>query len=252
MKLKFGSVMTREGSEVLSLATSKRRVFSTLKRSAEIQHTWVARGRIIAANLTALQTEMSELEAAFSGGANDLSWVDDTSSTIVGHSLSSGDTQYGVYCTGIQWLPTKMITSMSGSKVEYVTTKGYIIQFQATELNKESNIVDWNETLTQYGGGGNFTKHVTSFTGKPEAQTINTYTPIRMVQQGTSVGYDAYVDYPAPIYPSHVISNFTRYNYSAPKYYANKTMYYGRGWTYVSSHIDSSDVPSGSLQAPIF
>tara|TARA_R110000803_G_scaffold123407_1_gene191318 strand:- start:1770 stop:2519 length:750 start_codon:yes stop_codon:yes gene_type:complete len=249
MKLVFGTT-TIEGDDILSLKTSRGRRFNKLHRSSTVTHQWSVTGRIIAANLSALETKMDIVYAMFGDGSNDLKFTTDGGAIISGHSLVAASTKWGVRCTGFKWMP--LGRGGVGAGPEYVNRKAYIATFEAQENESESNVVDWTESLTQMGGGFNDTVHQTSMTGLPDPQTLNLYTPIRIVQQGTSVGLESYVPYPAAVYPSHVVSRHTRYNYSSPVYYSVQSELFPSRWTYVSTHQSASDIPAGALAPPTF
>ena len=249
MKLVFGST-TIDGDDILSLKTSRSRRFNKLHRSSTVTHRWSVTGRIIAANLPALETSMADVYAMFATGSNDLKFTTDGGSIITGHSLIAASTKWGVRCTGFKWMP--LGRGGVGAGPEYVNRKAYVATFEAEENEFESNVVDWSESLSQMGGGWANILHQTALTGLPDPQTLNTFTPIRIAQQGHSVGMESYVPYPAPVYPSHVVSPHTRYNYSSPVYYSIKAELYPARWTYVSTHQSASDIPAGTLAPPTF
>lgn len=150
-------------------------------------------------------------------------------------------------------MPTRMLSQVPGSGAEFQVMKGYRLTFQAeSEEATDSNIVEWRETLQQFGSGEPLYNHATAMTGTPQAQTPIALTPIRIVQQGISIGLESYVDFPAPIYAGKLNSPLYRIGYESPMYFKNKDLYFPRNWTYVSSHSGTSDIPAGTLQKPTF
>lgn len=139
-----------------------------------------------------VMARIDELINAYSFDYNDAGlYLDDGTATR--HKLVNTDSISGVRVLHRSW---------DGSPEELATTRTFDIVLQATYPDNETQLLEWNETVETVGTGGPRFDVVDTYFG-PYAQLVAQSTAQRIVQSGSAVGYTAYVDFPAPLYPAN-------------------------------------------------
>jgi hypothetical protein len=92
--------------------------------------------------------------------------------------------------------------SYPGGQGEFATKRTWRAAWEASFSAglASGTIITHSETVQYVGTGGARKVIVETITGSPVEQTVNTYTTVRVVQAGTSVGWQAYPSYPAYIF----------------------------------------------------
>lgn len=222
MYFKYGDYQHADNEVELS-AFSTRTIRNARGAIERFVRTLTIRGVLKADTQADIKTAVGNLEAAYVSGAGDAALYHDDD-TISHHALDASETMAGVIVNDIRWLP---------GNGEYATGRSYEISLEAhyRAVLATGTIIQHAETITFRGSGGPRKVMVDTMTGVPIEQTVNSFTPVRATQTGSSVGWRGYPTIPAALYPSNVTHD-TGYQYGAPTAVEGQYLYYPVSWTY--------------------
>lgn len=131
--------------------------------------------------------------------------------------------------------------SISGSKVihrswdggpdELATTRTFDIVLETIYPDDESGLVSWEESVETIGNGGPSFNIINTYFG-PRAQQTALVTAQRVIQSGVAVGYIAYVEPPAPLYPAYLHNERVRFRRGSGQMRGQIATHYPTAWTY--------------------
>lgn len=90
-----------------------------------------------------------------------------------------------------------------GGAVEYATGRVYDIVIQALFASPESQIIEFNERIQYIGTGGPRVDVRDMVKGPPKLYQRCQRTAQRIIQSGSSVGFNAYLEPSGPLYPNY-------------------------------------------------
>lgn len=159
---------------------------------------WDIEGRYHADSQAALISGLSTLVTAYSTHGKDLYLKYDDGTTL--HYLLTAD------CVG----GTKVVAGPSfpeGRGAEASTYRTYAISVEGeVELDESPGIIQWQETISWYGGGPMYT-FLQVLNGLPQKQLVAQSTPYEAEQSGSAIGYGGYPSPPNPIWYSELEMN---------------------------------------------
>lgn len=154
-----------------------------------------------AGNQTAMTAALVELEAAFAQNYQDLIFYDDSSVATI-HKLINNETTGGVKVLSRVEYPYARGAEYSTYRTFRVTL-GAEIPDQAS-VGGAGPIIRYRESLTYIGTGGRRWVAQEYIEGEPDHQQVAQLSSIRAVQEGSALGYAAYVPFPPGLYPTEV------------------------------------------------
>jgi hypothetical protein len=160
------------------------------------------RGVKTATSVANLTTKLVALENAYSVEGQTFALKDNSGNNTV-HVLQTGLTVNGVKLESFEYLSgTVEVGGSYGSGSEYTLRRTYQIVLSGEILNGSNQYVDYSETLRLVGDGGPKFIMIGALTGPVQAQTVQQFTPYKVIQSGYAVGLLDYPTAPAPIWPA--------------------------------------------------
>jgi hypothetical protein len=177
------------------IVISKSRITDIVGNVIGQKETWSITGQIHASNPGQLTSSIKSLEKAYEKSFGDVTLTDEVYGKTA-HSIKSTDTNSGVI--------VKSFSFPDGEGAEYTTFRKYEVTLEATyDLNNTDGLIEYNETFTSQGTGGQqFVVRVPRY-GAPIYQRVARATPIFVQQSGTALGYKEYPIAPLPLYPQY-------------------------------------------------
>ena len=143
-----------------------------------------------------VSTKIAALEAAYVNDYQDF-----------GFRFVDGDVKTPHY------IETNAAANLSGNRIvsatwdyqsaaEFANTRTFEIELEAIILQSYSNILEFHETVSEFGDGGTEWTYRPRWSGYPVRENIHQYTPVKLVQKGHIVGLLSHPMPPAPWWPS--------------------------------------------------
>lgn len=205
MRLDYGSY-SHDDDEVW-FDTSKSVVLSKRNRRRSIVEQWTIWGIKHAASQSALTSALNTMRDAYAIDDQDLLFYDN-SGALTTHGVRVSETLHGVKVRRLDFVSMGAGRFGVGAGDDYVTRKKFrlVIQAEVADSSAE-NLLEYRESVTQYGTGGPRRLWVTSLTGSPQAQVPVQKTTFRAVQRGYAIGLLGYPTPPASLFsPSVTVS----------------------------------------------
>lgn len=142
-----------------------------------------------------LTARIDAIEAAYDDDYKDFGFKLADGSTLTSHAM---------YTNGPYNLSGNRVLSLSfPSRLpsEYANTRSFSATLGALVQDNYSNILHFKETVTEVGTGGIYWTYRPLFNGLIVRENIHDTTPVRVVQQGVSVGLGGYPLVPPPYWP---------------------------------------------------
>lgn len=242
--LVFGT-HTHEEDEVGIKITSSVQ-FDSFGRPAIVIERWMIvgalRGNDLAAKITALENAYHT-----NGGQEGKDAV--FTATAGTHTLVSGGSYRGVRCVqfGYQNGPWKMRTELSNRRTFYAV-------LQAEYFNVDGPIYAFRESIRTRGNGSAKWGYMPSLADVPEYQVHQSNTPMFIIQRGTIVGRDGYIDKPDPVLPLIVHGDQNEEGRDTPSIKLNvdarKDEMFSGSYTYVMESATAVTVPDPTVSIP--
>lgn len=122
----------------------------------------------------------------------------------------------------------------NGTRIEFVNDRTYVISLEAEFINTSArNIIAWQESISQQGGGGQRVVAIETRYGLPVIQRTSRFSPVRLVQQGSAVGRFDYPPIPSPILPEYENEPDRMITRVAPRLRGNRYERYEVQWSFV-------------------
>jgi hypothetical protein len=212
--------------------TSRNRSFNQYRQITGDTVRWDIQGRLVAADRDALLVAQAAFEAAYSVDNGDIGQYYNDDPTKYLRRIRSQDTLFGV----------KVVSFPSYGEVSGGEGGTYLTYSLAIEADYAiqtgvggTNVIEFQETLTYSGGGGDFVFQV-PLEGDPIRQEVCDNTPYTVVQEGRALGLATYPPPPGPFWPDFEHRPARRIQYSGP---VNGSQQYGTSWTYVFESVES-------------
>lgn len=181
-------------------------------------------GVLIAADQASLTTAMAVLENAYYYHDLNAALYYTDGVTLSQHYINVSQTIGGVRSSGVKW--------GAGDGTEYVTRRSYSISLEADLADGESNILEFLETISVHGTGGQRFVLLETLEGPPQYQVTAQKTIVRATQSGSAVGLYGHVDYPAELWPNALKQDQAEKTKSGPAIWRNGAWEYPTSWNY--------------------
>lgn len=215
-----------------------QRMYSPRNQLAFMRKTLVIQGHLIASTQATIKAAIDALEQAYKiqpGGVNgslegfsmDVGLMHDDG-TRSPHFLEAAKHVNGVRLKHFEW------NRKDGG--EYATGRSYTIVFEADEINPESQIYSFQESVQYIGNCEGKWELVDQYYGPPLRQDICEMTVQRIIQSGSAVGVEAHPYPPAEMFPTIKHGEQSFWEYGSPEVVGRNgyTMFPTR-WRYVFS-----------------
>lgn len=210
MIVKYGAFTHKLDEVALAIVRSTKR--NKANAIEFVTQTWNLSGFLTTDTQIALNTEITNLEAAYSEDGKDLVLFFDDGSTKSAHEMINSQALGGL----------RIMTGPSfpeGRGAEYTTFRRFEIQVAADFLPSgalRSRFLDFQERLTFTGGGPKFIM-LQAINGPPQRQLVAQQTPFRLVQAGSQIGQTQRFPPAAPLFPQHEHVDLRQINQGGPK-----------------------------------
>ncbi len=221
MILKYGSYAHDSGE--VTIIVSKEKMYAETGQQTGYTERWTIRGVLHADTIDQLTTALAALELAYSVNGRDLVFYKDDGVTPTVHGLTSRNTSSGVRITKFSY--------PIGEGAEYVTSRTYEIEAEASIITANAEFDSWTETINLRGGGPRFV-YLQTLTGQPQKQQVAQSTPYFATQSGTAVGLLRYPRYPAPMFPEHEHTDQRSQTQVSPEVQPNTPSKFQIEWSY--------------------
>lgn len=227
MFFRYGD-FTHPAGEVNLTRFNIRGLFGPRGQRLKTVYTMFLDGEICADGPAAITTRIAELVEVYSHNYRDAGlYLDD--GTLTPHHLQSNrfDCISGVKVIQRSW--------PEGGPTEYATGRKYSITLEAEFDDADSQVVEWQEQVAVVGNCGPRIEVVEVSQGPPLLQLLNQRTAQRIIQSGSSIGYEGYVESFGPLYPTfeHVDQQLIRRG--TPKAQGRGYRFFPLQWTYYHS-----------------
>lgn len=196
MYLQYGSYQHESGECAVSISRDTQ--FSPDGLPLTRLDRWGIDGRLHAADSSSLVTALAALVSAYSTHGQDLTLNYDGGGGTL-HYLLSSATIGG----------TRVVSGPSfgnGRGDEGGTYRTYSIGVEGEVLLDDPGVLQWQETISWYGGGPMYT-FLQTLNGLPQKQMVAEATPYECEQSGSAIGYGSYPTIPPPIFYSELEAN---------------------------------------------
>lgn len=202
-----------------------------------------------AANQAAMTTKLLALEAALSVNFGDLILYDDNNLPTV-HRLINSETLGGVKVLTAVEYPTSFGAEYSTYRTFQVTVG---CQVAAPASASNGSVIDWTESLTFVGTGGERKVWHEYLEGDPDYDVTAQRTTVKAIQAGSARGFADYLAFPAPLFgPDKEHLDQRIYKRDTPSYMAAGTLrYFPTSWQYFFEFAASSGVTANPTPRPI-
>ena len=162
------------------------------------------KGRLVAADATALSAKVTALEAAYSTTAGDFVLVQNDNSTQTPWKITGSQTVGGIRLKRLEY-PNQ-------SPGDWTTYLDYEIDIEADFGGVglvggggagQSSVISWNESLSFRGTGGPRFIIKELRNGPPQKQIVSQRTPVYCSQRGDAVGLYNYPNPSNPAFPAY-------------------------------------------------
>lgn len=186
----------------------------------------------------AIKVRINEIIDAYRLNYQDAMFLHDDGVTPTPHCLLNSNSLSGVQLITRSW--------PKGDQAEYATSRTFHLAFRSEQLDPESELVYYHETLRFIGTGGPRYVVTDTATGPPRYDLVNLRTHQTITQVGTAVGLEGYplVDI-YPLYPQWEHLERREYILGTPRSRRNGWTHYPIQWAYHFS------LPTGTNGAPI-
>lgn len=164
--------------------------------------TWTISGILQAASQSAITSKLKSMEETYNGdGMN------------VGVYTSGGIlTRHFIQATAAQYVRGLGVQYPIGDGPEYTTYRHYEASVEARFLlsgvsspGSIDDLVSYEESIEISGDGSSRRALAEVIAGPWQEQTLNTHTPVTIVQSGSAVGGSGYPRNPAPLFPDRIL-----------------------------------------------
>lgn len=90
-----------------------------------------------------------------------------------------------------------------GDAAEYATGREFYIILEAEVTDNESEVIEYRETVSLVGTGGPRYRVVELEVAPPIVEIVNVFTKVDVVQEGTVIGFQTYLQPPGPLLPQY-------------------------------------------------
>lgn len=194
MYVQYGSYQFDANNVAVTL--TQRRNFARRGEPVTITKQMTLDGILLpdSATQASIKTKIDAFEDAFAEHGEDLGLYHDDGS-VSAHFLDSSASLGGVRIIDVSY------PDGDGRSGQYATRRSFRVTAEAEFSASSDGLVIFRETLQFIGSGGIRDTLVETRTGIPQRQIISLQTPQTIIQSGSSVGLEAYVNFPAPIFP---------------------------------------------------
>ena len=197
----------------------------------------------VAGNQAAMTVAIAELEAAFRVPFQDLIFRDDAGNATP-HKLINNETTGGVKVLSAVEYPFSRGAEYTTYR-NFRVTLGAEIPDPSAAAGGSGPILRWRESLTYIGTGGRRWVSQEYVEGDPDHQQVAQRTSIRAIQEGSAMGYNAWVPFPPGLYPIEVEHEEMRvYRKDRPTSFVNGVeTEWPSSWQY---HFEFNDPANGN------
>ena len=168
-----------------------------------------------------VMTRIDELIAAYSVDYQDGGlYLDDGTPTR--HLIQNGESISGSHVIHRSW---------DGGPDELATTRTFDIIIETVYPDVESQLIYWEESVRVVGTGGPKFEVTDTWNG-PLYTQVAANTKQSIIQSGKAVGWSAYVEPPAPIYPAYLHNELASVERGSGKMRGQLATHYPISWTY--------------------
>lgn len=191
MQLKYANFLFSAG-EAYPAFFGQRRVYNNRGRAQSLVKRIDVRGEIIAVGQLAINTRIGQILDALSLEGGSVAFLMDSGAETHIRMPAAGS-------RGVRIVENTL--SEEEGRAHFATGHPFSIAFEAEYGIADSDpYVQYEETITKIGNGGQRTVIQELDTGQPVEQVVATNTPVVMLQDGFAVGASGYPPFPVPIY----------------------------------------------------
>lgn len=215
----------------VSIAGTRKEIMAKTNRRERFKHQIKVRGVKQRSTVADLTVALQELEFAVAQGG-DLVFKDNDGNPTV-HAYYESDTINGIRAIeGVTY--TMGLPGVWGSQTEYVQARTYEITFEWDIESLDSELIFWQQDITEVSSGGLDFVVQEALTGLPQQQQTAQFTKQVFVQSGQAVGYSTYPNFPALAYPStYLRTKMSRRKLGDPiNWTVNKYTHFPISWKY--------------------
>ena len=194
---------------------------------ASTRKTLTIEGVLLASTQATISSTIETLEKAYETEGKDAGlYTDDGAgniSAVTPHFLDSGASVGGVKIQSISY--------PQGTPSEYATQRTFTIVLFA-DFAGDGGLVSFQESLSFQGTGGPRVVNVATVTGLGQQQITAQFSKVRIIQSGSSVGYQGRAAIPPPIFPQFELGEFRRISRDAPESNNGEFINWPTSWSY--------------------
>jgi hypothetical protein len=182
------------------IATRKTTILDAAGRPYDQQVVFSCAGRCLAAGQAACTAARYQMEVALSTPYLDLVFKNDDGS--VAFALLNGTSTSGVVITELDFPGELESEFANGFDFAFTAQAHYPIQLNG---GTPISLLSFTETITRSGGGPAI-DFIETVNAPPQKVILRNFTPYTATQSGSAIGLLLYPNYPAPLWPTALLS----------------------------------------------